>query len=69
MRLAVSERGAEGMPTCNPFVKEAGLYAYAHVDAHGVLKRTSYDGEGVAIGPDGILSALTKLHFQTRTSA
>ena len=68
MRLAVSERGSEGMPTCNPFVNETGLRAYAHVDAHGVLKRTSYEREGVIIGPDGIMSALAQLHHQTRTT-
>lgn len=68
MRLAVSERGSEGMPTCNPFLNETGLRAYAHVDAHGVLKRTSYEREGVIIGPDGIMSALAQLHHQTRTT-
>jgi MoaA/NifB/PqqE/SkfB family radical SAM enzyme len=68
MRLAVSEMGAEGMLTCNPFVNETGLRAYAHVNAHGVLKHTSYDSQGVAIGPDGIMSALVQLHHQTRTT-
>jgi MoaA/NifB/PqqE/SkfB family radical SAM enzyme len=68
MRLAVSERSSEGMPTCNPFVKETGLRAYAHVDARGVLKRTSYDSEGVVIGPDGIMLALAQLRHQTRTT-
>jgi MoaA/NifB/PqqE/SkfB family radical SAM enzyme len=68
MRLAVSERGAEGMLTCNPFRNETGLRAYAHVDAHGVLKCTSYDGKGFAIGPDGIMSAVAQLHYQTRTT-
>lgn len=62
MRLAVSETGAEGMPTCDPFVHETGLRAYAHVDARGVLKHTSYDREGVAIGSDCIMSALAQLH-------
>jgi len=66
MRLSVSERGAEGMPICNPFVHETGLRAYAHVDAQGVLKRTSYNAEGVAIGTDGIMKALAQLHDQHR---
>jgi MoaA/NifB/PqqE/SkfB family radical SAM enzyme len=64
MRLAVSEKDAEGMPTCNPFVNETGLRAYAHVDAHGLLKHTSYDSEGAAIGPDGVMSALAQLEYQ-----
>jgi hypothetical protein len=68
IRLAVSERGADGMPTCNPFINETGLRAYAHVDAHGLLKHTSYDSQGVAIGPDGIMSALVQLHDQARTT-
>ncbi len=68
MRLAVSETGAEGMPTCDPFRNETGLRAYAHVDAHGVLKHTSYDHKGVAIGPDGIMSALDHLHHQSGTT-
>jgi len=68
MRLAVSEAGAEGMPTCDPFRNETGLRAYAHVDALGVLKHSSYESEGVAIGSDGFMSALAQLHHQTRTT-
>ncbi len=61
VRLAVSERGAEDMPTCNPFAAEAGLRAYAHIDAHGVLKETSYSHTGVAIGRTGVIAALQQL--------
>lgn len=60
--LAVSEAGAEGLPVCNPLVKESGLRAYAHIDAAGILKRSSYDSEGVAIGTDGLLQALQRLN-------
>lgn len=66
MRLAISERGAEGMPICNPFIRESGLRAYAHIDASGILKTTSYDSDGLDIGPEGIMSALAKLLCQTR---
>lgn len=65
IRLAVSEAAAGGMPTCNPFGNETRLRGYAHIDAHGVLKHTSYDGKGVTIGPNGIMSALGQLHHQT----
>ena len=65
--LAVSEKGAEGLPTCNPFRSETGLRAYAHVDAHGILKRTSYTNEGIAIGANGIMSAFEQLQHQTNT--
>jgi MoaA/NifB/PqqE/SkfB family radical SAM enzyme len=64
IRLAVSEASAEGMPTCNPFQNETGLRAYAHIDANGVLKHNSYATEGVAIGADGLMSALAELHRQ-----
>jgi MoaA/NifB/PqqE/SkfB family radical SAM enzyme len=68
IRLAVSETGAEGMPTCNPLPHETGLRAYAHIDANGVLKRTSFDSEGVAIGGEGVLPALCQLHKETRAA-
>jgi hypothetical protein len=66
--LATSETGAEGMPTCNPFPREDGLCSYAHIDANGVLKRSSFDTEGVPIGVDGLMPALAKLNEQTRRS-
>jgi MoaA/NifB/PqqE/SkfB family radical SAM enzyme len=69
IRLAVSERGAENMPTCNPFINEDRLHAYAHIDAYGVLKRTSFDNEGITIRSDGIMSALAQLHHQTRRTS
>jgi MoaA/NifB/PqqE/SkfB family radical SAM enzyme len=68
IRLAVSETGAEGMPTCNPLPNETGLRAYAHIDANGVLKRTSFDSEGVAIAGEGVLTALCQLHKDTRAA-
>ncbi len=62
--LAISERGADGIPTCNPLPLESGLRSYAHVDAGGVVKRTSFHTGGVPIRADGLLSALTKLNQQ-----
>jgi len=59
--LAVSEGGAEGLPTCNPFKNETGLASFAHIDAHGVIKRTSYDTSGIYIREDGVIAALDKL--------
>ena len=61
VRLAISERGAEDMPTCNPLTAEVGLRAYAHIDAHGILKPTSYDHEGVSISNAGVIAALQEL--------
>lgn len=59
--LAVSEAGADGLPTCNPLLGETGLRAYAHIDASGVLKRSSYETNGVVIGDSGVMRALSAL--------
>ena len=59
--LRVSEIGAEGLPTCDPFVKETGLRAYAHIDAMGNIKRSSFDNVGVPIKREGVLEALGML--------
>ncbi|GGJ90389.1 hypothetical protein GCM10010123_20280 [Pilimelia anulata] len=59
--LVVSQTGAEGLPTCDQVPGEAPLEAYAHIDANGVLKCSSYDVSGVAIGADGVMSALRTL--------
>jgi MoaA/NifB/PqqE/SkfB family radical SAM enzyme len=59
--LTVSEAGADGLPICNPLVGESQLRAYAHIGASGILKRSSYDSDGVAIGADGLMRALSIL--------
>ncbi len=59
--LAVSESGADGLPICNPLSAETGLDAFAHIDASGILKRTSYSIDGVQIIEDGVMLALDKL--------
>lgn len=59
--LAVSESGADGLPICNPLIAETGLHAFAHIDASGILKRTSYSTDGVQITEDGVMPALHKL--------
>jgi len=59
--LTVSEGGAEGLPTCDPLNAETGLAAFAHIDASGIMKRTSYDKSGVLIGENGVMMALDKL--------
>lgn len=63
--LSVSEAGEAGLPTCNPLAEETGLRAYAHIDASGVLKRSSYDAAGVPIGAGGVMKALTTLELTT----
>ena len=69
LRLAVSELGSEGLPTCNPFQNESGVHAYAHITANGVIKRTSYDVAGIVIGSDGVVAALHKLNHLSKATA
>ena len=64
--LAVSEGGAEGLPTCNPLNAEMGLAAFAHIDASGIIKRTSYDTSGILIRENGVMAALAKLKQSSR---
>jgi len=59
--LTVSEAGADGLPTCNPVPQETGLRAYAHIDASGLLKRSSFDSEGIPISGEGVIRALELL--------
>lgn len=64
-RISISDTYAENFSICNPFSKESGLLAYAHIDADGVLKRSSYDLNGVPIGDGGVIEALQNLREQT----
>ncbi len=61
LKLCINESSAEGFPTCDPLVQERGLRAYAHIDAMGVLKRTSYSDTGVQASDGGVLQALDQL--------
>ncbi|MFK1566681.1 radical SAM protein [Pseudomonas aeruginosa] len=61
VRLAVSEAGESGLPTCDPLPDERGLRAYAHIDASGMLRASSYSPAGAKIGDAGVLSALKQL--------
>lgn len=60
--LAVSEDAMAGLPICDPFSEEPGLRGYAHIDAHGTLKRSSYTSEGVRIDDQGVMHALALLN-------
>ena len=59
--LSVSESSADGLPVCNPLKAETGLSSYAHIDASGLLKSTSFDKNGVKIREDGVMAALYEL--------
>lgn len=63
--LRVSEAGADGLPTCNPLLRETGLRSYAHIDASGRLKRSSFEEAGVIIDARGLMHAITTLELTT----
>lgn len=59
--LAISESSAAMLPAIVAAPGEVGLRAYAHVDAGGVLRPSSFDAVGVPVGSDGIIRALRTL--------
>lgn len=68
VELAISEADGEGFETCDPLAKEPGLRGYAHIDAKGFMKRSSFDAEGIKIGDGGVLNALAKLRTDIQES-
>ena len=60
--LTVSEVASDGLRVVNAFAGEPSLRGYAHIDAWGTVKRTSYDDEGQTIGTDGVIKALSLLN-------
>jgi pyruvate-formate lyase-activating enzyme len=61
VRLAISEAGADGLPTCDPLPGEKELRAYAHIDASGMLRASSYSMTATPIGGTGVMAALDRL--------
>lgn len=61
MRLSISENHADALPICYPFKNDIGLRAYAHIDAQGTFKRTSFDNFGIPISGGAIIEALDAL--------
>lgn len=60
-RLTISDIGLESNFICNPLSMESGLNAYAHIDALGFLKSSSYSNIGLQIGDKSILEAIQLL--------
>lgn len=61
LKLCINQSSAEGFPICDPLVQERGLRAYAHIDATGVLKPSSYSDTGVQLSDGDVLQALDQL--------
>jgi MoaA/NifB/PqqE/SkfB family radical SAM enzyme len=62
--LTISAAATEGMPTSCPVPGETGLSEYAHVDASGFLRPSSFEETGVLIGSEGIIRGLETLRSQ-----
>lgn len=58
IKLSIREGNADGIQVCEPFEKEIGLSAYAHIDAGGVLKTSSFEKKGIPIPGSGIMKAI-----------
>lgn len=61
VRLAISETHAAGVLVCQPFEKETGVSAYAHIDASGILRKNSFDRDGILIEGGDIMDSLRVL--------
>ena len=59
--LSVSQAESTGLPVCDPLSMECGLKAFAHIDASGTLKRSSFDKKGIAIEGHNVLAAIKAL--------
>jgi MoaA/NifB/PqqE/SkfB family radical SAM enzyme len=67
--LAISEVGATDLPTCVPLERERGLQAYAHIDASGTLKPSSFATAGITLGERTFADALLQLQQETREAS
>lgn len=56
--LATSADAALGVPIADALPGEEGLRSYAHIDASGTARTSSYTPNGVQIGEDGVMAAL-----------
>lgn len=59
--LATSADAGLGVPTADALSREVGLRSYAHIDASGMARTSSYAPSGVCIGKDGVMAALKQL--------
>jgi pyruvate-formate lyase-activating enzyme len=61
LKLCINEESADGFAICDPLAEEGSLHAYAHIDAMGMLKPSSYAETGVQLGEGGVLRAIDQL--------
>lgn len=63
--LLISDHAAEGLPICTPLCGEDALSGYAHINASGLLMRSSFDHDGVPIENSSLMEALDGLRNST----
>lgn len=61
LRITVAAGGSGELPIGEPLPLEVGLRSYAHIDATGTVRPTSYSQNGVKIGEGGVMPALAGL--------
>lgn len=61
VRLSVSEQGADGLPVAEPFADQPSLERYAHIDASGVLRATSFSTTGTEIRNGSFVNSYRRL--------
>nr|WP_240929307.1 radical SAM protein [Streptomyces coryli] len=59
--LTIGEGDTGSLLTAQPLPGEMELRAYAHIDAAGTLRRTSYHAAGEPVDDRGIIAALSRL--------
>lgn len=59
--LAIGEGDTGSLATALPLPRETGLRAYAHIDASGTVRRTSYHAVGEPVDDRGVLAAVDRL--------
>lgn len=59
--LAASVDAALDVPIAEALPAEVGLRSYAHIDASGTARTSSFARSGILIGDDGVMAALSEL--------
>lgn len=59
--VALGEGDTGTLHIALPFPRETALRAYAHIDASGTVRQTSYDLAGELIGDRGVVAAIDRL--------
>ena len=61
MQICVSSAHQDLFLPDIPLRHEDSLLSFAHINANGILKETSFDDDGVPIGPKGVMAAFQQI--------